>query len=312
MATTIILDCDPGHDDAFAMLTAYGHPAIDLVAVTTVCGNQTVDLVTRNALAVGGLAGMTDVLFARGAEHPLVREHRAAPDIHGDTGLDGPPLPDPGAVTLDPRSADQLIVDLVMAAEPGEITLVATAPLTNLALALQREPLIAERVEGVAIMGGAVGQGNITPSAEFNILVDPEAAAAVFDAGWSVTMMGLEVSHQALATPEIRSRIAGLGTDIGVFADQMLEFFQARYLEHQGFESAPVHDLCPVVGLIDPTIFEFVRGPIAVETAGRLTDGRTVVDLRLPAGDDCRHRAGVGLDFDRFWDVVIDALSRLG
>ena len=154
----IILDCDPGHDDAIALLVAYGSPAIDLVAVTTVCGNQTVDLVTRNALVIGTVAGMTDVLFARGAEHPLRRDHLAAESIHGASGMDGPAPREP-QLPLDPRPADQLIVDLIMAAEPGEITLVATAPLTNVALALQREPAIAGRVAEVAIMGGAVGQG---------------------------------------------------------------------------------------------------------------------------------------------------------
>ena len=198
-----------------------------------------------------------------------------------------------------------------MSSPPGEITLVATAPLTNLALALRREPAIAGRVAEVAIMGGAIGQGNMTASAEFNILVDPEAAKEVFEAPWPITMMGLEVSHQALATPEIRRRIRGLGTDLGQFVDQLLEFFEARYREHQHFEAAPVHDLCPVVYLIDPTIFDLTRAPIAVETRGKLTDGRTVVDLRLPAGPECRHQVGIRLDHGRFWNIVIDSLTAI-
>lgn len=187
----------------------------------------------------------------------------------------------------------------------------ATAPLTNLALALRREPAIAERVAEVAIMGGAISQGNVTPSAEFNILVDPEAAREVFLAPWSVTMMGLEVSHQALATADIRARIAAPATEIGSFVDELLQFFQDRYLEHQGFAAAPVHDLCPVVYLIDPTVFDLVRAPVAVETKGEITDGRTVVDLRRPAGPGCRHQVGTGLDHGRFWDIVIASLAAL-
>ncbi len=309
MARKLILDCDPGHDDAFAMLAAYGHPSLELIAVTTVCGNQTVELVTDNALSVAAVAGMTGVLFAKGADRPLLRKHRAAPEIHGDSGMDGPPHPVGVRPSVDPRPAAALIVDLVMAAEPGEITLVATAPLTNLAIAVALEPRIADRVAEVAIMGGAINQGNMTPSAEFNIKVDPEAAAMVFNAGWRVTMMGLEVSHQALASPSVRSRIRDLDNEVGVFADQLLDFFGARYLQHQGFAEPPVHDLCPVVYLVDPTVFDLVRAPVQVETGGGLADGRTVVDLRAPAAPDCRHTVSTGMDAARFWDVVLAGLG---
>ncbi|MEP6980696.1 MAG: nucleoside hydrolase, partial [Nakamurella sp.] len=213
---------------------------------------------------------------------------------------------------LDPRPAAQVIVDLVMAAAPGEITLVATGPLTNLALALQRQPLIAQRVSEVVIMGGAVTQGNITPSAEFNVHVDPEAAAEVFAAAWPVTMMGLEVTHQALATSDVRDRIAALGSRVAQFSVELLDFFGDRYLVEQGFPDPPVHDLCPVVYLIDPTVFQLVTAPVAVETAGELTVGRTVVDLRAPAPVACRHRIGLGMDSAAFWDVVVGALDALG
>lgn len=311
MTRTVIIDCDPGHDDALALFTAFGSSALEVAAVTTVCGNQTVDLVTRNALAVIEVAGMSGALVARGAERPLRRRHAPAPGIHGPGGLDGPDLPTTVG-ELDPRPAAQVIVDLVMGAAPGEITLVATGPLTNLALAVQREPRIAQRVSEVVIMGGAAAQGNITPSAEFNIHVDPEAAAAVFDAAWPVTMMGLEVTHQALATPDVRSRIAGLDSRVGRFSVELLDFFGERYRVEQGFDDPPVHDLCPVVYLIDPTVFEVVRAPIAVETTGELTVGRTVVDLRGPAPADCRHRIGLGMDPVRFWDVVLTSLAAFG
>jgi purine nucleosidase len=312
MPRTVIIDCDPGHDDAFALFTAFGSPELEVAAVTTVCGNQTVDLVTRNALAVVEVAGRTGtVVVARGAERPLSREHVPAAGIHGASGLDGPALPaTPGEI--DPRPADQVIVDLVTAAGPGVVTLVATGPLTNLALALQRDPAIADLVAEVVIMGGAATQGNITPSAEFNIHVDPEAAAAVFDAAWPVTMMGLEVTHQALATADVRARVAGLETRVGRFGAELLDFFAERYLVEQQFEHPPVHDLCPVVYLVDPAVFTMTEAPIAVETRGTLTVGRTVVDLRGPAPLDCRHRVGLALDRDRFWDVVMAALARLG
>ncbi len=312
MSRTVIIDCDPGHDDALALFAAFGSPELDVVAVTTVCGNQTVDLVTRNALAIVEIAGRTgDVVVAGGADRPLVREHVPAAGIHGASGLDGPELP-ARTGEVDPRPAAEVIVDVVAAAETGTVTLVATGPLTNLALALRRDPTIADRVAEVVLMGGAATQGNITPSAEFNIHVDPEAAAAVFDAAWPVTMMGLEVTHQALATPEVRARIAGLDSRVGRFSAELLGFFGERYLVEQGFEHPPVHDLCPVVLLLDPTVFSVTDAPIAVETQGELTLGRTVVDLRGPAPLDCRHRVGLALDHRRFWDVVLAALARLG
>lgn len=307
MTTRVVLDCDPGHDDAFALFVALGHPGLELVAVTTVCGNQTVDKVTANALALLGHLGVDDVPVARGAEAPLVRAHRPAPDIHGESGMDGPVLA-PGTQEVDPRTAAELIVDLVMA-EPG-LTIVATGPLTNLALALRREPAIAERVAGVAVMGGAVTTGNVTASAEFNTYVDPEAAAEVFAAPWTVTMMGLEVTHQALATPDVRERLAALGTRTGVLGGELLDFFGDRYREAQGFPHPPVHDICPVVHLVAPEVFAVVEAPVAVEVAGELTRGRTVVDLRdSPPG--ATHVVGLSMDAGAFWDVVLDAVANL-
>ncbi|WP_229745794.1 nucleoside hydrolase [Rhodococcoides trifolii] len=308
MPRSIILDCDPGHDDAIALFVAHGSPEIDLVAVTTVCGNQTVDKVTANALAVCSLAGMTDVIVARGADGPLRRAHRPAPDIHGESGLDGPPLP-VNTMTLDDRTAAAVIVDEVMSRPAGSVTVVATAPLTNLALALRLEPAIAERAS-VAIMGGAIEQGNVTASAEFNILVDPDAAQEVFAAPWTVTMFGLEVTHLALATTEIRRRLIDIGSPVAAFADELLEFFGSTYADHQGFDAPPVHDLCPVVYLIDPSVFTIRSAPISVETEGEFTLGRTVVDLR-PQTVGGRHRVATGLDVAKFWDIALDSIGRI-
>ena len=207
----IILDCDPGHDDAVAMLLAHGNPDIELLAVTTVVGNQTLERVTRNALSVGTIAGITGVPFAAGCDRPLVRSIETAPDIHGESGMDGPAQPE-SSIELDPRHAVDLIIDTVMAHEPGTVTLVPTAGLTNIAMAARKEPRIVERVKEVVLMGGGYHVGNWSAVSEFNIIIDPEAAHIVFNEPWPVVMVGLDLTHQALATPEVVEKIAAVGT----------------------------------------------------------------------------------------------------
>lgn len=311
MAEKIILDCDPGHDDAVALLLAHGSPEIDLLAVTTVAGNQTVEKVTRNALAVARIAGIADVPFAAGAERPLIRKVEVAESIHGESGLDGPELPEP-VLALDERHAVDLIIDTVMAHGPGEVTLVPTGALTNIALAARKEPRIVERVKKVVLMGGGVHEGNWTPVAEFNIFIDPEAADVVFSAGWEVVMVGLDLTHQALATPEVARRIAEVGTGPAAFVGELLDFFGQTYRDAQGFDSPPVHDPCAVAHVIDPTVVRAVRMPIQVETSGARTLGMTVADRREEAPADCRTSAALELDHARFWDLVVDALRRIG
>ncbi len=307
----IILDCDPGHDDAVAMILAHGSPAIELLAVTTVVGNQTLPKVTRNALAVARIAGITGVPFAAGSPRPLLREIEVAPEIHGESGLDGPMLPEP-SFALDERHAVDLIIDTVMAHEPGTVTIVPTAGLTNIALAVRKEPRIVERVKQVVLMGGGVHVGNWSAVAEFNIVIDPEAADIVFRAGWDVVMVGLDLTHQALATPEVAARIAAVGTGPAAFVGELLDFFGKAYEDAQGFDSPPVHDPCAVAYVIDPTIVRAVKMPIAIETTGTHTLGMTVADLRAPAPEDCRTSAAMELDHERFWDLVVDALERIG
>ncbi|WP_030891925.1 nucleoside hydrolase [Streptomyces sp. NRRL S-1868] len=311
MAKKIILDCDPGHDDAIAMLLAHGNPDVELVAVTTVVGNQTLEKVTRNALAVARIAGITGVPFAAGCPRPLVRTVETAPDIHGESGLDGPELPQP-AFEVDERHAVDLIIDTVMSHEPGEITIVPTAGLTNIAMAVRKEPRIAERVREVVLMGGGYHQGNWSPVAEFNIVIDPEAAHIVFNERWPVTMVGLDLTHQALATPEVTERIAKLGTRPATFVGELLDFFGATYLEAQGFAHPPVHDPCAVAYVIDPDVMTVRRTPVDIELRGGLTLGMTVADFRRPAPADCRTQVAVDLDHARFWDLVVDALERIG
>ncbi|HEX5405813.1 MAG TPA: nucleoside hydrolase [Pseudonocardiaceae bacterium] len=311
MARRIILDCDPGHDDTFAIVLAHGSPEIELAAITTVAGNQTLAKVTRNARSVATLAGITDVPIAAGCDRPLLRDQVVAAQIHGESGLDGATLPEP-TVALDPRHGVDVIVQTVMAAAPGEITLVPTGPLTNIAAALRREPHIVSRVREVVLMGGAYTRGNMTPAAEFNIGVDPEAAAIVFDAGWPVTMVGLDLTHQALATPDVVARIDAVGTPLAATLRDLVRFFRDAYSSDQGMSAPPVHDPCAVARVIAPDIMAVREAFVAVETQGRWTSGMTVTDFGNAYGQPPNTFVATTLDVPRFWDLVVDAITRIG
>jgi len=311
MPQKIILDCDPGHDDAIAILLAHGNPEIDLVAITTVAGNQTLPKVTRNALRMCTVAGITDVPVAAGCAGPLVRQQIVAPEIHGETGLDGPDFPEP-TVELDPRHAVDLIVDTVMAAEPDEITLVPVGPLTNIAMAIRREPAIVERVRQVSLMGGAYTRGNTTPAAEFNIFADPEAAAAVFDAPWKLTMVGLDLTHQAGATDAVVERFSALGTPLSKIVVELLTFFGSTYKSVTGFDAPPVHDPCAVAYVINPALLTTEDAYVGVELKGTLTYGMTVTDFRDVYGRAHNTQVATKLDVDGFWDLLVDAVAAIG
>lgn len=307
----IILDCDPGHDDAIAILLAHGNPDIELLAVTTVVGNQTLEKVTRNALAVARIANITNVPFAAGSVRPLVRQIEVAPDIHGDSGMDGPVLPEP-TIKLDPRHAVDLIIDTIMSHPPKTITLVPTGGLTNIALAVRKEPKIAERVKEVVLMGGGYHVGNWSAVAEFNIKIDPEAAHIVFNEKWPVVMVGLDLTHQALATPEVVEKIAAVKTQPAQFVLELLEFFGKMYKQAQGFTYPPVHDPCAVAYVINPDLVQTQRVPVDIELTGTLTLGMTVADFRFPAEESCHTKVATKLDHTGFWDLVVDALKRIG
>lgn len=305
----VILDCDPGHDDAMAILLAAGHPDIDLLAITTCAGNQTIEKVTRNALAVCAVAGI-DVPVAAGAAGPLVRQQIVAPDIHGESGLDGPELP---AATrdLDPRHGADLIIETLLEHEPRTVTLVPTGPLTNIALAMRKEPAIVDRVKRVVLMGGAYTRGNRTPAAEFNIAADPEAAFAVFDAAWPVTMVGLDLTHQATADAQVKQRIADIGTPLSDFVTEVLAFFTRSYEQHQGFAAPPVHDPCCIAAIADPTVMDTRDAFVTVELAGTWTTGMTVTDFGDAYGHPHNTQVATHLDRDRFWDMMIGSIQRL-
>ncbi|HEQ1860051.1 TPA: nucleoside hydrolase [Providencia alcalifaciens] len=311
MTKKIILDCDPGHDDAIAMLLAYGNPDIDLLAVTTVAGNQTLEKVTRNARAIAEMANIRGIPFAAGSARPLVREVEVAPDIHGDSGLDGPELPTP-TLPLDERHGVNLIIDTIMSHPPKTVTLVPTGALTNIALAARLEPRIVERVKEVVLMGGGYHVGNWSPVAEFNIKIDPEAAHIVFNEKWPLTMVGLDLTHQALATPDVVAKIAEIDTKCSQFVVELLDFFGKMYKQAQGFDAPPVHDPCAVAYVIDPSVMTTQKVPVDIELTGTLTLGMTVADFRHPAPSDCHTQVAVKLDRDKFWQMVINALKNIG
>lgn len=309
-ARRVVLDCDPGHDDAMAILLAAAHPAIALQAVTTVAGNQSLDKVTLNARRVCSVAGIRDMPIAAGCDRPLVREPVEAESIHGATGLDGPDWGAP-TVPVDARNGVDLIVELAMSGEPP-LTIVAVGPLTNVATALRREPRITDRIERIVLMGGAIGLGNWTPAAEFNIYADPEAADIVFTSGLPLTMVPLEVTHQALATPEVLSRIDALATPVARMAAALLRYFAETYERVFGFAAPAVHDPCAVAALIDPGIVTTRPMNVAVDTRSELSYGRTVCDVYGTTGRPPNAEVGTGLDADRFWELMIAALASYG
>jgi inosine-uridine nucleoside N-ribohydrolase len=306
MKHKIILDCDPGHDDAIAILLAAHHPDIELVAITTVAGNQSIEKTTLNALKVCSLAGIRDVPVAMGMDRPLVRAAKHAPDIHGESGLDGPHMPEPDIELASQHGVD-LLIDLLLNSD-GDIMIVPTGPLTNIAAAMRREPAILPRIQAISLMGGAIGLGNTTPAAEFNIYTDPEAAAVVFACGRPITMCPLEVTHQALATEEVLGRLRRANRPVATFAAELLDFFADRYRNVFGFPAAPVHDPCAVAAVVDPGILRAQNMHVEIETTGEWTAGRTVCDVYNTLGKEPNVRVGYGLEVDRFWEMVIETI----
>jgi inosine-uridine nucleoside N-ribohydrolase len=296
MTTRVILDCDPGHDDALAILLAAR--CLDLRAITTVAGNQTLAKTTLNARKMCTVAGITDVPIAAGAQRPLRQEPMIADGIHGETGLDGPNFPEP-TVPQDPRGALELARQILD--EPT--TIIATGPLTNVAKLVPHN-----NIERIVIMGGSTGRGNMAPLAEFNILADPEAADAVFRSGLPITMCGLDVTHQALATPQVLNRITEIDTPLARVCHDLLTYFTDSYRAYFGFEAPPVHDPVAVAAVVDPTIIATRPLNVEIELTGTHTRGATVVDLDRVTGRKPNAMVATGLDVDRFWDLMIGAI----
>jgi pyrimidine-specific ribonucleoside hydrolase len=303
----IILDCDPGHDDALAMLLALARPELQLLGVTTVAGNATLDNTTRNALSVLTLIDRLDVPVSVGADRPLSRPLVTAAHVHGVSGLEGAELPEPGFSPIDEPAVDFIARQVAESDVP--VTLVPTGPLTNIGAFIQRHPELLPGIDHICLMGGAIGEGNITASAEFNIWVDPEAAALVFDCGRPVTMIGLDVTHQAIVTHADSERMAELGTRTGrVFAD-LLHYFARFHRERYGWDGSPIHDAVAVAHVVDGGLVQTKPYRVDVETRSELTRGRTVVDLRAISGRPPNAEVGLGIERDRFVEMLQEAVA---
>lgn len=302
----VILDCDPGHDDAVAILLAAADPRVHLLAVTTVAGNQTLDKCTLNARRVCTVGGI-EVPLAAGADRPLRRPPRVAGDIHGESGLDGPAF-GPPTVGVRDEPAVELIRQLLLA-HPEPVTLVPTGPLTNIATLLERYPEVSGRIAEIVLMGGSTGRGNRTPYAEFNVLTDPEAAEVVFRSGLDITMVGLNVTHKALVTPDVIDRIRALGTRVADVCADLMTFFAERYERVYGLPGPPLHDPMAVARVIDRSLVSCVPAPVCVETTGTYTSGATAVDLHHVTGEPDNALVAVDVDVPRYFDLVVDAIA---
>ena len=309
MVKKIILDCDPGHDDALAMTMAVASPQIDLLAVTTSAGNQTPDKTLNNAMRMLTLLHREDIPVAQGNQTPLVNPLETAPDVHGKTGLDGANLPDPDFAVQD-VPAIELIAETLRASDE-QVTLVVTGPMTNAALFLRVYPDLArEKIDQIVFMGGAMGLGNWRPSVEFNIFVDPEAAKIVLNFGIPLVMAPLNVTHKAQIMKDEIASIKKIDNPVGQAFYGLLSFFE-QYHENPkwGFKGAPLHDPCTIAWLIDPTMFKTDRMNVDVETQGDLTRGETVCDYYLLTGKPQNTEVMLDIDRERFIKLVMDSLK---
>jgi purine nucleosidase len=304
MVKKLLLDCDPGLDDALAILLAHSDPNLELVGITTVGGNVSLENTTRNARQLREYIGLTDVPIAAGAALPLVRDQETASHVHGETGLGNVLLPEARLPLADEHAVDLII--RMLGAAPGEIHLVATGPLTNIALALRREPRIAQWAASFVIMGGSFTRGNATPAAEFNIYADPEAAAEVFAAGWEVVMVGLDLTLQAIATYDVLmslTELGALGNDLVV---PLLTFWKDE--DDPAWTGQAVHDVCAVAYVARPELFTSRRARVEIETRGEFTAGATVVDFRASAPNAL---VPVSIDARGFWAYVRESYARV-
>lgn len=307
MPIPIILDCDPGHDDAVAILLACASPELEVRGITTVAGNVPLDKTSKNALKICELAGLNHIRVYAGMSRPMVRALFTAEYVHGKSGLDGPDLPEPARQLEPAHAVDFIIEELRSAAEP--ITLIPTGPLTNIAMALVKAPEIKSHIKEIVLMGGAIREGNTTPSAEFNIYVDPHAAQIVFHSGAPVTMIGLDVTHQALVLPERLERIRAIGSRTANAVVQLMEFYQRYDRRKYRMAGAPLHDPCAVACVIERGLFETKLVNVEIETSSELTIGRTVCDLWEVTDRPANAHVGLTIDHERFFDMLIERLA---
>jgi inosine-uridine nucleoside N-ribohydrolase len=301
--TRVLVDCDPGHDDAIALLLALASPELELVGVTTVAGNQTLEKTTANAIRVLEHVERSEIPVAAGADRPLIREPFVAAHVHGATGLDGPDLAPPTGSPVEQHAVD-FLAEHVRAS-----TLVAVGPLTNVALLLALRP--EARPERIVLMGGAIAEGNITPAAEFNMWADPEAAARVFASGIDLTMVGLDVTHRALMTPAHADELRGAGR-AGKLVAELFDFYHGFHQRTYGFPGSPIHDALALAHVFDPSLLELRDRHVAIDCESQLCRGRTVVDVWKRTGHEPNAHVAVGVDGERFVRVLIERISSLG
>lgn len=310
-AQRIIIDTDPGQDDAVAILLALASPEIEVMGITAVAGNVPLALTAKNARKVCELAGRPDIPVHAGADRPLMRRLVTAEHVHGRTGLDGPDLPEP-AMPLQPQHAADFIVGTLLREPQGTVTLCPLGPLTNIAMALLREPRIAPRLKEIVLMGGGFFEGgNITPAAEFNVFVDPHAAAIVFGAGIPIVMMPLDVTHRALSTPARIAAIGGIGNRAGQAVAQMLSFSERFDLAKYGAAGAPLHDPCVTAYLVRPELFKGRHANVEIETRSELTLGMTVVDWWGVTERKKNALVMREIDDEAFFGLLAERLARL-
>jgi inosine-uridine nucleoside N-ribohydrolase len=311
-ATTrrVLIDCDPGHDDAIALLLALARPEWEVESVSIVAGNTVLENAVRAATQVLTVAERTDVPVHAGMDRPMRRELRTAAHVHGESGLAGPLLPEP-AVEAGPLHAVEWLTErLGRARDAGEpVEVAATGPLTNLGVVLERDPSLAQGISRLVLMGGAINEGNITPSAEFNIWVDPEAAAIVFDADTEVTMVGIDVTHRAILPTARFEELRDLATPVGVLTAELCDFFLRFHRSTYGFDGVPIHDAVAVAALLDPSLVETRLLRVDVETDSTFCDGRTVVDLWSVTGREPNVHVGVDIDRERFLDLLVSSIA---
>ena len=310
-ARKIIIDTDPGQDDAVAILLALASPELDVLGITAVAGNVPLKLTEKNARKICELAGKSETKVFSGAIRPMVRPLVTAEEVHGKTGLDGPDLPEP-KMPLQKQHAVDFIVETLLAHEPGTVTLCPLGPLTNIALALNRAPEIAGRIREIVLMGGGFFEGgNVTPAAEFNIYVDPHAADVVFRAGIPLVVMPLDVTHKALTTAKRVEAFRSLGNTVGAATAQMLEFFERFDENKYGTDGGPLHDPCVIAYLLEPEIFAGRDCNVTVETQSELTMGMTVIDWWDVTKRPKNARVMRDIDHDRFFALLAERLGRL-
>ena len=308
MKRKIILDCDPGHDDAIAILLALSSPELEVLGITTVYGNVGLEFTSKNARIMVELAGKQTKVFA-GASRPLLRERISAEDVHGKSGLEGPTFIDP-KLPLEQQHAVQFIIDSILE-YPNEVTLVPVGAFTNIALAMRTEPKIIPLIGEIVVMGGSTTLGNTSPAAEFNIFCDPHAASIVFSSGVKLTMFGLNLTHQCLATPDRVAKFRALGTKVGTVTAELLEFFKRSYNKRYGFAGPALHDPCTIAYLIQPDLFTVQAMHVEVDVLPGPSFGRTVCDVWNVTGKPANCDVAMTANADGFFDLLVERLGLL-